>query len=121
MFCILSLNMELTTLAPQYANFGSQVYFNSTTSTIQPCSMAAPPDNCTMTQIGNMKDSIKRINLLGTFVNQISVRTSFFGVIYYYATWIFILFFFIGMIIAVFKSKASNIEARDSDSESDED
>lgn len=50
----------------------------------------------------------------------VSVRTSFFGVIFYYATWLFIAAFIIGSVIAVIKSKPSNIDERDSDSDEDE-
>jgi hypothetical protein len=53
MLAILALNMEVTTLAPQYANWGSQVFWNETSGENQPCSLDAPPQNCTMTQIGN--------------------------------------------------------------------
>jgi len=105
MFSMLSLNMEITTLAPQYANWGSQVWKNGTE--VHKCSLNAPQGACTITQIG-------------FFVSTISVRTSFFGVIFYYATWLFIAFFVIGSVIAVIKSKPSNVEQRDSDSDEDE-
>jgi len=52
-------------------------------------------------------------------VNTISVRLSFFGVIFYYASWVFIATWLIGLFIALFKRKASNVESRDSDSDSD--
>jgi len=107
MFAILSLNMEITTIAPQYANFGSQVYKNVTDGDLHPCSFDAPTGSCTMTQIG-------------TIVSGISVRMSFFAVIFYYAAWIFIACFLVGIIIAIFRSKTSNIEKREDDSDEDE-
>lgn len=55
MFIILALNMEITTLAPQYANWGSQVYIPENSTQLNPCSLDAPEADCTMTQIGKMK------------------------------------------------------------------
>jgi len=108
MFSILSLNMELTTLAPRYANWGSQTYNspNSTAGSI-PCSLDAPPGVCYMTQIG-------------TIVNRISLRTTFFGIIFFGATWIFIASTFISFFIAAFRAKTSNVEVRESDSDEEE-
>jgi len=108
MFAILALNMEITTLAPHYANFGSQVWKNGTSGELQSCSMDAPPTQCSMTEIGKI-------------INRISVRTNFFGMIYFGATWLFLLMFLIGTIVAIFKSKASNIETKEEDSDEDED
>jgi LMBR1 domain-containing protein 1 len=107
MLSVLVLNMEVTTLAPQYAQFGGQLYFNSTTNTTEQCSLNAPPGVCTMTQIG-------------TFVNQISVRMSFFSIIFFYATWVFLGCFLIGSVVACIRSKTSNIEKREDDSDEDE-
>jgi len=107
MFAILSLNMELTTLAPQYANWGSQSYMVPNSTETLPCSFDAPQGLCYMTQIG-------------AIVNRISLRTTFFGFIFFYATWIFIAFTFLAFFIAAFKAKSSNLEVRDSDSDEDE-
>jgi len=107
MFSILSLNMELTTLAPQYANWGSQTYTNPNSTITVACSLDAPAGACYMTQIG-------------TIVNRISIRTTFFGIIFFYATWIFIACAFISFFIAAFKAKSSNVEAHESDSDEDE-
>jgi len=108
MFSILSLNMELTTLAPQYANWGSQTYLApNTTDEYKPCSLDAPEGVCHMTQIG-------------TIINRISMRINVFGIIFFYGTWIFIAAFIIGFFIALFKAKARNVEARESDSDEDE-
>jgi len=107
MLAILALNMEVTTLAPQYASFGSQMWLNTTSGELEKCSMNAPPGNCTMSQIG-------------TFVNRISVRTSFFGIVFYFASWLFIALYLVGIVIAVVKGKATNVEGRESDSDEDE-
>lgn len=122
MFSILALNMELTTLAPQYINFGSQVYIaNNSTGQTERCSLDAPPNKCTMTQIGFFFKILYLFKLLiGTIINTISIRISFFSIIYLVASFIFVGAFLIGSIIAIFKSKPSNIEERDSDSDEDE-
>lgn len=52
MLAVVTLNTEVMTLAPRYSQFGSQVYFNSTTNTTSPCSLEAPTGSCTLTQIG---------------------------------------------------------------------
>jgi len=108
MLCILTLNMEVTTIAPQYANFGNQVFYNTTSNQTEPCNFNAPSGNCTMTQIGE-------------FVNRILLRTNFFGVVYFYATWIFVATFLIGIVIAGCRARSSNLERRENDSDEDED
>jgi len=107
MFSVLSLNMELTTLAPRYANWGSQTYINPNSTVVVPCSLDAPPGACYMTQIG-------------TIINRISIRTTFFGIIFFGATWIFIATTFLSFFIAAFKAKSSNVESRESDSDEEE-
>jgi len=108
MLCLLALNMEVTTLAPQYSTFGSQVFLNTTTNETQPCTMNAPIGNCTMTQIG-------------TIINTINIRTSFFGIIFYFIQWVFVLAFLIGSIVSCVKARSSNIERYEGDSDEDED
>lgn len=108
MLSLLALNMQITTLAPQYATFGSQVFYNTTVNATQPCNLDALANTtCTMTQIG-------------TIINRINIRTSFFGVIFYYISWAFVLAFIIGSIVACIKSRRSNIERHESDSDEDE-
>mmetsp|Transcript_5767 Transcript_5767/g.8057 ORF Transcript_5767/g.8057 Transcript_5767/m.8057 type:complete len:521 (+) Transcript_5767:119-1681(+) len=110
MLSVLTLNFEITTIAPQYASFGTQQYkdYNDNgTYTLKPCSLDAPQSNCTLTQVA-------------TFINRISVRTNFFGILFFYATWVFLAFALIGLAVAIFKAKPSNVEQRDSDSDSDE-
>jgi len=105
MFSLLALNMEIMTLAPQYISYGSQTYTDGSGNT-QQCNLSASVGNCTMTQIG-------------TIVNRISMKLSFFGVVFYFATWVFIVIFFIGAAIAIFRSRQSNVEEIGSDSDVD--
>ena len=69
-------------------------------------------------------------------MNRISMKLSFFGVFFYFATWAFIICFLIGMpafffslgqllmlltgaVIAIFKSRQSNVEEIGSDDDLD--
>lgn len=105
MFSLLALNLEIMGLAPQYIAYGSQTYVNTDGESVQ-CDLSVPA-NCTMTQIG-------------TIVNRISLKLSFFGVFFYFATWAFIVCFFIGAAISIFKSRQSNVEEIGSESEDDD-
>lgn len=102
MLALLVLNIEIMTLAPSYASFGTQTYFLNGTET--PCSITAPIENCTMSQIG-------------VFVSQIELGTSFFGNLFFYAMWAFVLAFLIGAVIACVRRKASNIEDQEDESD----
>jgi len=94
MFSLLALNLEVMTLAPQYVTYGTQTYEDVNGQTVQ-CDLGA--SNCTMTQIG-------------TIVNRIAMKLSFFGVIFYFATWLFIISFFVGAAVSLFRSRQSNVE-----------
>jgi len=104
MFALLALNMQIITLAPRYTMFGSQVYFDTATNTTQPC---VPIANCTMSQIG-------------TIVTGIQMGTPFFGVVYYFATWLFCLVFVIGLIVSLVKRKEANIDLTAEDEDEDD-
>jgi len=105
MFSLLALNLEIMGLAPQYIAYGSQTYTDANGNTAR-CNLSVSVSNCTMTQIG-------------TIVNRISMKLSFFGVFFYFATWVFIICFFIGAVIAIFKSRQSNVEELGSDDDLD--
>eukprot|EP01132_Coremiostelium_polycephalum_P004794 gene4794-5979_t len=102
MFSILCLNMQLLTLAPRYSMFGTQVFLNATSGETLPCSIDAPTGLCVMSQIG-------------VLVTRIQLGTSFFGIIYYYATWAFVGAFLLGCIISLVKKRQSNVVEYDSD------
>jgi hypothetical protein len=44
----------------------------------------------------------------------------YFSWIFFGASWIFLIVWLIGLLIAIFKGKSSNIDERESDSDSDE-
>lgn len=104
MFSLLALNMEVMTMAPQYLTYGSQTYTNDKGESVA-CDLSAPhgQGNCTMTQIG-------------TIVNRINMKMTFFGVVFYFATWAFVACFLIGFVVAIFRKKPSNVEV-ESDNE----
>lgn len=102
MFSIMALNMELMSLFPQYATYGSQTYGPDNT----PCDITAPLEDCKMTQIG-------------TIIHRIFMRISFFGIVFYFATWVFVAFVAISFVIAIFRRRPSNVAEDDSDTEWD--
>jgi LMBR1 domain-containing protein 1 len=111
MLALLVLNIEILTLAPRYASFGTQTYRNlNGTEVVCTASALAPnhsdPNNCTMTQIG-------------IFVAAIEAGTPFFGNVFFYAMWLFVLTFIIGAIVTCVRRKSSNIDENDESDEED--
>ncbi|GAM17934.1 hypothetical protein SAMD00019534_011090 [Acytostelium subglobosum LB1] len=100
----LCLNIQIVQLAPQYAMFGTQVWYNVTSNAIESCTINAPPSACVMTQIGLL-------------ISRVEMGTSFFGVIFYYATWGIVAAFIIGSIISIIRKPKSNIVAYGDDSD----
>lgn len=103
---VLALCLELLTLAPRYVSFGTQTYFHNATTSL--CDMTAPTSVCHMTQIATFLN-------IATGVNQ-----SFLGIIFYYGTWLFVLAWVIGVIVAFFKKKESNVEVTEEEIDDDE-
>jgi hypothetical protein len=66
------------------------------------CSLAAPTELCKMTAIGTM-------------IHRIFMRMPFFGVICYFATWVFIAFASLSLIVAALRSRQSNLNPADED------
>ncbi|KAI9476205.1 MAG: hypothetical protein EXX96DRAFT_576195 [Benjaminiella poitrasii] len=109
---LLGLNYTMTTtVAPGYAHFGSQVYCNHTTLTgyrdcsqhkelIVLCDVYGPTDICTPTVSSSM-------------IDKISVNTPFFGIVFYYSQWVFLLVFMIGFIIALFRRPRNNVDLQE--------
>lgn len=105
MFSMLALSVTLMSLSPQYVSFGQQSYTNADGDYVA-CDLAAPVDKCHMTQIA-------------TLVNRISLKLTIFGVIWYYAIWVFVGTFLLGLLVALFKRRPNNAEEVDSDDEWD--
>jgi len=105
---LLALNYTMTTtVAPQYAHFGSQVYCNQTVNgvrdctlnkqSIVPCDIYGPTDICTPTVSSTMIDSI-------------IINTPFFGILFYASQWAFLAVFLIGFVVAVFQKPRNNVD-----------
>ncbi|EGG17676.1 LMBR1-like conserved region-containing protein [Cavenderia fasciculata] len=106
MLANLCMNVQILTLAPRYGMFGTQVWFNATSQAVSPCSLDAPPNACQMTQIGVLS-------------SRIQMGTSFFGIVYYYATWVFVGTFLIGLVVSLIRKRQSNVVAYRDDSDED--
>ncbi|KAI9321887.1 hypothetical protein BX666DRAFT_1906684 [Dichotomocladium elegans] len=115
---LLAVNYSLTSVvAPGYAHFGSQVYCNRTIETVRDCSshpeaivacdIYGPTDICTPT-------------VTSTFVDRIIVSTPFFGIVYYYAQWAFLLIFSISFLIGLFRKPRNNIDVESEDVDADD-
>ncbi|XP_031550447.1 probable lysosomal cobalamin transporter [Actinia tenebrosa] len=114
MLIVLSLNIMLFTLAPQYVMYGSQHYMgnstvnNVTTITAYVCSTEVSSDDCLMTRIS-------------VFLHRFFYKVWFFGACYYWGTWLFLLAFLIGFVVSVVKKRKTVVEEYLSDSDSDDD
>ncbi|XP_067142464.1 lysosomal cobalamin transport escort protein LMBD1-like isoform X1 [Centruroides vittatus] len=116
MYTVLGINILLFNISPQYMLYGSQHYVanvtegNATVFKIKPCSTVAPSDECVMTRVSY---------LLFEFI----YRAWFFGVIYYWSSWAFLLMSVIGFFVAIIQRKKSSIAGlvdRDDFEESDD-
>jgi LMBR1 domain-containing protein 1 len=102
MLSLLALNMQLMSLFPQYATYGSQTWGPDNAQ----CDITAPPDQCQMTQIG-------------TIIHRIFMRLSFFGVVFYFSTWVFVAFFAVSIVIVLIRGRPSNLVDDDNDPDFD--
>ncbi|KAI8997686.1 hypothetical protein BDB01DRAFT_771978 [Pilobolus umbonatus] len=106
---LLALNYTMTTtVAPQYAHFGSQVYCNQTSNGIRdcreqselivPCDIYGPTDICTPT-------------VSSTMIDRIIINTPFFGILFYGSQWVFMVIFVIGFFVSLFQRPRNNVDA----------
>ncbi|KXJ15975.1 probable lysosomal cobalamin transporter [Exaiptasia diaphana] len=117
MLIVLSLNMMLFSLAPQYVMYGSQHYLlhknvtahnvTTITSTSEVCSTKISSDDCTVTRIA-------------VFLNRFFYKIWFFGACYYWGTWLFLLAFVIGLIVSIVRKRKTVVEEYLSDSDDSE-
>ncbi|KAM9988463.1 hypothetical protein ACTFIZ_012200 [Dictyostelium cf. discoideum] len=88
----LCLNMQIVNLAPRYVMYGTQVYLNGTS--VLPCSINAPTNLCIMSEIG-------------VLTSRIQLGISFFGIVFYYGTWVIVATFILGLAVSIFKRRPS--------------
>jgi LMBR1 domain-containing protein 1 len=111
MLAILAMNVQLLSLAPQYAYWGGRTFHNATEDKTYPCSIEyaysdeITQGGCQMTQIGRIFTTLKW-------------NFSYFGAAFYFISWGFILTFIIGIFVSVCSSADSNIEHYSDDDES---
>jgi LMBR1 domain-containing protein 1 len=114
MLIVLALNILVYQLAPQYMTYGSQLYATNSTSvnttmtavettTVQTCNVQAPRSECVSTRVSVM-------------LYRIFYKFWFFGAIYYWAMWAFLLVFAMALILAVIR-KRSNVDSNLDESE----
>ncbi|XP_066272446.1 probable lysosomal cobalamin transporter [Branchiostoma lanceolatum] len=115
MLIVLTNNIMLYTLSPQYVTFGSQHYWhnetnhatNETFRTLVPCNLNATQGECTMTR-------------MSTLTTRFFYKVWFFGACYYWGTWGFLVIFVLGFIVSVVKGRRSAIEDEVESDDSDE-
>ena len=47
---------------------------------------------------------------IGQFVSRISLKIGFFGVVFYWVGWVFIVFWIIGFVIAIIKRRSGTLD-----------
>eukprot|EP00455_Lapot_gusevi_P032977 TRINITY_DN3601_c0_g1_i5.p1 TRINITY_DN3601_c0_g1~~TRINITY_DN3601_c0_g1_i5.p1 ORF type:complete len:363 (-),score=109.87 TRINITY_DN3601_c0_g1_i5:136-1224(-) len=90
-FVVLALNAQSQNLAPQYTSFGTQFYLaprNTTTGGIE-----FVKTDCSFDQIGADNQCV--LTQVSRFTHRLTSEMPFFGVIFYYSTWVFIGSFFL--------------------------
>ncbi|GAB1607377.1 probable lysosomal cobalamin transporter [Argonauta hians] len=119
MLIVLSINIILFELTPQYSSFGSEVYVNatavpgdnSTATVVMNCDVTAPTDMCIMTR-------------MAVLLTKFFYSMWFFGASYYWCSWVFLALIPVSFIIVVVKRRRSAIEGlvdHDDFEDSDED
>ncbi|KAM9969304.1 hypothetical protein ACTFIR_001133 [Dictyostelium discoideum] len=101
----LCLNMQIVNLAPRYVMYGTQVYLNGTS--VIPCTISAPTNLCIMSEIGLL-------------TSRIQLGTSFFGIVFYYGTWVIVATFILGLAVSIFKRRPSAALSYAGDSDEEE-
>lgn len=115
MFICVVFSFTMLSFAPQYATFGSQSYQDFDTGKWTLCNYKSFTNS---TKSGYSTDMIEftKINRtntpcvqteLASLLNSVGVRAGFMSSIFFFANWIFIISFLIGIVVALFKSPLS--------------
>ncbi|RIB14610.1 hypothetical protein C2G38_1972971, partial [Gigaspora rosea] len=126
---LLALNYTISmVVAPQYAQFGSQKYCNHTVdnvtdcsdypSLIIPCDVTAPTGKYSYFLIYILY-YICTPTAISTFIHRITINTPFFGVVFYYSQWAFLLILALGFVYSTIRPH-SYISLDDYDEEGEE-
>ena len=98
-FCSFCLALQLLTLFPRYAAFGSQTYTvqdNTGASVEHYCDFKADPSVCQLSQLATF------------FMFVFGTNQSFLGVIFYYVNWIFFVLWLVGIVLSVIMTVRRN-------------
>jgi len=106
---LLAINNILMALAPQYTAFGGQSYLDKNTGDRVPCSL---------TQLG--PGNLCHLSQIATLSTRINLSMPFFGVVFFWASWVFLATTLLSVFVAVVRCRRSNIDSHDSDSDETE-
>lgn len=87
-FCSLCLALQLLTLFPRYASFGSQTYTDDAGKKHY-CDFGSDPSKCQLSQIATF------------FMFVFGTNQSFMGVIFYFANWVFLVLWLVGIVLSI--------------------
>jgi len=106
---ILAFMLQILTLAPQYATFGTQKFSKSSIQGEVPCKLSL---------INSLQDNECVMSNISKFYNRISISLPFFSTIFYIANWLLIAIGIISLIYsAFFRQEDIMDDIRDSDDE----
>ena len=102
---LLAAQQQLAVAAPRYTAFGAQAFVNAS-GAVRPCDLEAPGALCHMSRTA-------RLAYVATGTNQ-----SFLGVVFHYATWLFLIVWAVGLFLAFCRPRSpgsSCVSAPDAD------
>lgn len=95
-FIMLAVNIIVFELTPQYSSYGSQ-HYQTSKNTTEVCTLDQTNEDCVLTT-------------LSLLLTRFFYKMWIFGAVYYWGTWIFLLFILLGFVIAICKKRKSAID-----------
>ncbi len=90
---ILAFMLQILTLAPQYATFGTQKFSKTSVQGEVPCKLSL---------INSLQDNECVMSNISKFYNRISISLPFFSTIFYFANWLLIAIGLISLLYSAF-------------------
>ncbi|CAF4144545.1 unnamed protein product [Rotaria sordida] len=98
MFIVVAINAFVYLLIPQYSIYGDQYYASvNATVIVQPCTQYVTTDQCEMT-------------VMGRIILRFFYKVWFFGAVYFFLSWLFLIVFLISCIMKIIRNRESNIQ-----------
>ncbi|CAF3366011.1 unnamed protein product [Rotaria sp. Silwood1] len=98
MFIVVAINAFVYLLIPQYSIYGDQNYaLVNSTVTAQPCTQYVTTDQCEMT-------------VMGRIILRFFYKVWFFGAVYFFLSWLFLIVFLVSCIVKIVRNRESNIQ-----------